>query len=116
MTVAGYPGGDECLSNGDGGDILDGRGLRPPGKRVNHRQDVGVTLVRWEGTNHVEVYMFEAAVWYEEHLWGRFSVPVKFIVLALDVDADPLADVSIYARPHHMTLLWTRSRVARIPR
>lgn len=57
-----YPGEDDGLGTGGGGDIMDGRGLRPPGNPVNHRQDVALTLVGWKGTNHVEMYMFEAAV------------------------------------------------------
>lgn len=61
-SIVRYPGDNEGLGNGGGGHILDGYGFGPFGKLVNHRQNVGVTLVGWEGTNHIEIYMLEVAV------------------------------------------------------
>lgn len=90
-------GGNESLDNGSD-DALVGRRFRPPGEPVSYSPG------RLAADRRSRRYMLKAANWYEEHPWGKLSVPQNFIALTLVAGAIPVTDIFIDTRLSKLTL------------
>lgn len=61
-TVARYPGSQKPLNYRGGGDVFEFEALEPPGRPVDHREEVSVALRRGKGPHQIKVNFSEAVV------------------------------------------------------